>query len=413
MKGSDMDQVAITGVGVISPLGQDADEFTAALQRGEVRIVEAPWADPERGRHAWVSTVDGFDPLTWMDERVVDGTDVFAQYAIAAAVQAVTQHGAELDPLRTGVVLGTTMSGVTSLVEAQRALDLEGPQAVHRKLNIRAWPNMAAGQLAMRWKLHGPLLTVSSACASAIDAIGTAAGWIESGRADVVVTGGTERGLCEILYHSQAGYGMSRGTPDPGLAMLPFDKRRTGIVEGEGAAVLVLERLDRARARGAEVLGTVRGYASLSDGHHPSAPDPSAVWEAAAIRGAQADAGLAGDGREVDAIVAHATSTPKGDTVEIKAINEVFGDRGDSLLVTSIKGSVGHTGAASGAMGVLVGLQAMRAGALPPVGGTSEVEDGARFRVVTGAPAAAGIEIVQVNAFGFGGQNSSLVIAAP
>lgn len=404
-----MERVAITGVGIVSPLGQSAGEFTSALQDGRIRIVEAPWADPAAGRHAWVSTIEGFDPHAWMDDRVVDGTDVFAQYAIAAAAQAVADHGEELDVERTGVVIGTTMSGVQSLAEAQRALDLEGPHAIHRKLNIKAWPNMAAGQLALRWKLHGPLLTVSSACASANDAIGTAAQMIESGRADVMIAGGTEHGLTEILYWAQTSYGMSQGTADPAMAMLPFDVRRTGIVEGEGAAVLVLERYERAVARGAHIHGVVRGYASLSDGFHPSSPDPSAKWEAEAIRRAHSDAGLAAS--DVDAIVAHATSTPKGDTVEIKAVNEVFGDRGDSLLVTSLKGSIGHTGAASAAMGVIAGLQAMDAGALPPVGGTSEVEGGAQFRIVTGEPAKADIGVVQVNAFGFGGQNSSLVIS--
>lgn len=405
-----MDSVAITGIGIVSPLGNSPEEFTSGLQEGRVRIVSAPWADPDGGRHAWISTIEDFDPLRWMDERVVDGTDIFAQYALAAAVQAADDHGDDLDPERTGVVLGTTMSGVASLVEAQRTLDLDGPQGISRKLNIRAWPNMAAAQLALRWKLHGPLLTVSTACASSIDAIGTAAQMIDGGRADVMLTGGTEHGLSEILYWSQMSYGMSQGVADPDLATVPFDVRRTGVVEGEGAAVLVLERLDRAQARGARIYGMVRGYSSLSDGYHPSAPDPSAEWEAEAMRRAQADAGLAAGGADVDAVVAHATSTPKGDTVEIRAINEVFGDRGDSLLVTSIKGNVGHTGAASGAMGVLAGLQAMSAGQLPPVGRTRHPEESARFRVVVDEPAKADIDVVQVNAFGFGGQNSSLVV---
>jgi 3-oxoacyl-[acyl-carrier-protein] synthase II len=154
----------------------------------------------------------------------------------------------------------------------------------------------------------------------------------------------------------------------------------------------------------------VRGYASLSDGYHPSSPDPTGRWEAEAMRRAHADAGLAPGGAAVDAVVAHATSTPKGDTVEIAAINEVFGDRGDSLLVTSLKGNIGHTGAASAAMGVIAGLQAMTAGQLPQVGTTEQVEEGALFRVVVREPAKADIATVQVNAFGFGGQNSSLVV---
>ena len=295
-----MEQVAITGVGVISALGSGFDSFTEGLDTGRWVVEPAPWADPPSGRHAWNSPVSSFDPARWIDERVRSGTDLFAQYALAAAAQAVQDHGADLEPERTGVVIGTTMAGAGSLVEAQRLLDTKGPQAVPRKLNIQAWPNMAAGQIALRWRLHGPLLTVSTACASGLDAIGTAAEMIESGRADVVIAGGTERGLSEVLYHSQTAYGMSGAVSDPALATMPFDRRRSGLVEGEGAAVVVLERADRARARGARVYGLLRGYASLSDGYHPSSPDPSGRWEAEAKAG-----------RSVDARVIN-TSSPSG-----------------------------------------------------------------------------------------------------
>ncbi len=229
-----MEQVAITGVGVISALGSGGDSFTEGLDTGRWVVEPAPWADPPSGRHAWISPVSSFDPARWIDERVRSGTDLFAQYALAAAAQAVQDHGADLEPERTGVVIGTTMAGAGSLVEAQRLLDPKGPQAVPRKLNIQAWPNMAAGQIALRWRLHGPLLTVSTACASGLDAIGTAAEMIESGRADVVIAGGTERGLSEVLYHSQTAYGMSGAVSDPALATMPFDRRRSGLVEGEG-----------------------------------------------------------------------------------------------------------------------------------------------------------------------------------
>lgn len=406
-----MEQVAITGVGVISALGSGFDSFTEGLDTGRWVVEPAPWADPPSGRHAWISPVSSFDPARWIDERVRSGTDLFAQYALAAAAQAVQDHGADLEPERTGVVIGTTMAGAGSLVEAQRLLDTKGPQAVPRKLNIQAWPNMAAGQIALRWRLHGPLLTVSTACASGLDAIGTAAEMIESGRADVVIAGGTERGLSEVLYHSQTAYGMSGAVSDPALATMPFDRRRSGLVEGEGAAVVVLERADRARARGARVYGLLRGYASLSDGYHPSSPDPSGRWEAEAMRRAQRHADLGPD--DIRAVVAHATSTPKGDSVEITAINEVFGRRGDSLHVTSVKGNVGHTGAASGAMGVLVALHAMATGRLPHIPTTSQVEEGADFSVVVGSPAVGDFDRVQVNAFGFGGQNCSVVLERP
>lgn len=282
--------VAITGIGAITPLGASPEEFTRALDDGRTAISPAPWSDPEAPA-SWAAMVADFDPLDWMDARLVDGTDRFAQYALAAAQQAVEDHGEPLEP-GTGVVIGTTMAGVTSLTEAQRQLDLVGPEAVHRKLNIRAWPNMAAGQIAIRHALHGPLLTVSTACASSIDALGTAMGMIQTGRADVVIAGGTERGLCEVLHHSQASYGMTNPVTDPALATMPFDRRRSGLVEGEGAAVFVLESLERAIARGARIHGVLAGYGSLSDGSHPSSPDPSGIYEAQAMLGAQRMAGV-------------------------------------------------------------------------------------------------------------------------
>jgi 3-oxoacyl-[acyl-carrier-protein] synthase II len=233
-------------------------------------------------------------------------------------------------------------------------------------------------------------------------------GMIETGRADVVIAGGTERGLCEVLHHSQMQYGMTNAVTDPAMATMPFDRRRSGLVEGEGAAVFVLERADRARERGAEILGLLTGYGSLSDGSHPSSPDPSGVWEAEAMRQAQRSAGLEPDA--ISGIVAHATSTPKGDVVEITAINEVFGDRRGSLPATSIKGNVGHTGAASGGMGLALALHAMKTGRLAHIAPTSEVEPEALFDVVIEKPAVGDYRAIQVNAFGFGGQNSSLIV---
>jgi 3-oxoacyl-[acyl-carrier-protein] synthase II len=304
------------------------------------------------------------------------------------------------------------MAGARALLEAQHLLETKGPEAVPRKLNIQAWPNMAAGQVAMRWKLHGPLLTVSTACASSLDAIGTAARLVQSGVADVVLAGGTESGLCAALYYSQAAYGMSQAVTDPRRASLPFDVCRSGIVEGEGAGVVVLERAERARARGAKVYGMVRGYASISDGYHPSSPDPSGEWEALAMRQAQADAGLAaGAGVEgVDAVIAHGTGTPQGDLAEITAIDTVFARRRRDLPVTSVKGNIGHTGAAAGVMNVLAALHGMEHGRLVPTAGTTDPEPSATFRVVLDRPFEAELDTVQLNAFGFGGQDASLIL---
>jgi 3-oxoacyl-[acyl-carrier-protein] synthase II len=232
---------------------------------------------------------------------------------------------------------------------------------------------------------------------------------IESGQADVIIAGGTECGLAPALAYSQRSYGMSSPPDRADRASLPFDVHRCGVVEGAGAAVVVLENAGRAARRGAHTYGLVTGYASLSEGFHPSSPEPSGRWEAEAMRRAQHDAGLPGP-EAVDAVIAHATATPAGDLAEARAINDVFGEHAAELPVTSIKGHVGHTGSASGVMGLLAGLHGMQAGTLVQVAGTTEVEPEARFRVITRAPAKADIDVLQVNGFGFGGQDACLIV---
>lgn len=402
-----MDNVAITGVGILSSLGPSIDEFFARLMAGHVEVTNAPWA--EEGEYAWVSMVPTFEPTDWMDERVARGTDPFAQYAIAAAVQAVSSCGiAELDPLRTAVILGTSMAGVETLVDSQHGLDTVGIEGVSRKLQIQAWPNMAAGQIALRYGLHGPLLTVCTACASSLDAVGIAARMIASGMVDAAIAGGSDRARSRVTSLAAGLYGMAQQQPDPYKACRPFDVNRTGVMGGEGAGMLILERGDLARARGAQVHGWVRGYANLSDGFHPSSPEPNGRWEIRTMELALAEAGL--PATAVDALVAHGTGTPVGDTAEIRAINHVFAGRSSPLPVTSIKGNVGHTAGAAGVMGLLAGLWGMREGAVVPTAGTTDVDPEVEFEVVIEKPAPADIETLQVNSFGFGGQDASLIV---
>ncbi|TSD65133.1 beta-ketoacyl-[acyl-carrier-protein] synthase family protein [Aeromicrobium piscarium] len=402
-----MENVAITGAGVISSVGLGLDGFIDGLEAGRTGTRRAPWARPDEGRHAWYSPVPDFDPRRWLDERTVTGTVEFSQYAVIAADQALEMAG--LEPSSdTGVVFGTAMAGASALAGAQHLLETEGPAAVPRKLQIQAWANLAAGHIAMRHGLHGPLMTVSTACAAGLDALGYAVRLVRSGEADVVIAGGSEHAFSEVLYQAQLNYGMSGGVEDPRLATMPFDTRRSGLVEGAGAAMFVLEGLDHARARGAEVLGVVSGYANVSDAFHPSAPEPSGRWEAESMMRAIRQAGC--EPADVDGIVAHATSTPKGDDAEIAAINTVFGDRPDSLHVTSLKGNVGHTGGASGAMGVAVALHVLRSGRLPHLPTTEQPEPAARFHIVTERPTVADFSVIQVNSFGFAGQDSSMVL---
>jgi 3-oxoacyl-[acyl-carrier-protein] synthase II len=419
-----MSRVVVTGMGIVSPLGESVEAFLGGLKRNAVAIRPAPWVGDDDESFAWWAVVEDFDPLEWMDERVAGGTDLFAQFALAAAEQAVRDAGlTDLDPLRTAVVHGTSMGGMRALMKAQHQLDTEGRAAIDRKTMIKIWPNMAASQIAMRFGLHGPQMTVCTACASSIDAIGTAMGMLAAGRVDVAIVGGTEGGMplasgaadgdfVPANFHGQALYGMTTTTNrDPLRASLPFDRHRSGIVNGEGSAMLVLEREDHARARGARVLAEVAGYGSLADGHHPSSPEPSGKWEAAAMAQALDQAGA--EPAAVDVLVAHATATPKGDSAEIRAINTLFGGRDVPLPVISLKGHIGHTGAASGAMGAIVGINAMHAGWLPNVAGTTEVDPEVEFHVVTREPVDVDASVVQINAFGFGGQDASMVLRRP
>ena len=413
-----MSEVVVTGMGAVTSLGHDVPRFWAGLRDGEVAVHEAPWADANH--FAWWSSVRDFDPGDWVSPAVASGSDLFTLLALAASEQALQEAGlAEPDPRRTGVVLGTSMGGTRALLKAQHALETGGPDAVDRKTMIQIWPNMAAAQIAMKRGLHGPSLTFCTACASSLDAIGSAADLIRSGRADVVIAGGAEGGFglpdgspdgafVPAVFHGQAAYGVTTGDAARLRASIPFDVDRTGIVVGEGAGMVVLESRTYAERRGAAVLGSVRGYASLADAHHPSSPEPNGTWEAETMEQALASAGLTA--ADVDAVLAHGTSTPKGDTAEIRAINRVY--RGEPVKVTSIKGNLGHTAGAAGAMSAIAALNALREGVLPHTAGTTKVDPEADFEVVTTRPAEIASAHVQVNAFGFGGQNASLVLAA-
>ncbi len=406
-----MEPVAITGLGVISSIGQDVETFCDNLMAAKAAVGPTPWNNEEGMENVWISLVDGFEPLDWMDERVAAGSDPFAQYMIAAAVQAVEASGIEeFDPFRTGVVMGTCQSGAESLCKAQQAYDERGADGVPRKLQIMAWPNMAAGQISLRWGLHGPLLTVSTACASSVDAMGVAARMINAGQADVIIAGGGDSARSLIITLSAGLYGMYTRQPDPALACLPFDIKRNGIMGGEGAGVVILESAEHAAKRGAHVHGYIRGYGQMADASHPSSPEPNGKYEAMTMQMAIKDAGLPGGAADVDGVVAHGTATTIGDTAEIRAINSLHKERHTTLRVASVKGHVGHTVSAAGAMNLMAALRSMEIGAFAPTAGTTDVDPEAEFEVVTRRPSEGPVNVVQVNGFGFGGQNASLIV---
>ncbi|HRK18664.1 MAG TPA: beta-ketoacyl-[acyl-carrier-protein] synthase family protein [Hyphomicrobiaceae bacterium] len=409
-------QVAITGAGVVSSIGIGRQAFLDNVYAGRTRIAAPPWDHRPEFDGVWISNIVDFDPLAFMPAKVAEGTDRFGQYLLAAATEAVRSAGYEAPPVpdRTAVVCCTALGSVHTIAGSQHGLDTIGPDGISSKFHIRAWPNMGAAQIALRWKLHGPLLTVATACASSLDAIAQAARMVESGQADMAIAGGADASMTELRVLSGARYGMFKPVADSTKASRPFDRDRTGAVLGEGSAIVVLERLADAEKRGANILGVVRGAASLSDAYHVSSPGPDGTWQAETMRRAISEASLPGGVSSVDAVIAHATATPVGDLAEARAIHRVFGDDAPPVRVTSLKGHTGHPAGGAGGMGLVAGLEAMQRGHVPPVAGTTVLDPEIRFRVPTfaqngddgGGPVAA----IAVNAFGFGGQNACLVV---
>lgn len=416
-------KAVITGMGVVCPSGITLDEFKRNLWDGTISIerVSLPVGNGDYAE-AWAGRVKGFKPMDFLEDRVIDGTDLGQQFAIVAAELAKREAGiGDFDPRRTALVTGSSSGGAVSLQYAQHLLDTEGPAAVPAKTMIKVLPNMAAFQMAARWGLHGPQITISQACATGVDVVGIASHLISSGLADVAIAGGYEAsngfdhgypddGFVPAMVSAQVSYGMAPAA-NATFPSRPFDKERTGVVTGEGAAFIVLEGADHASRRGASVLATVEGYASIADSHHPSSPDPTGRWEEEVMRMALDMARVSPD--EVDAVIAHGTATRKGDDAEILALNSVFGDRADPVPVTSVKGHMGHPGAASGTIAIIAALLAMQEGSVPPTAGTVDVEESARFDVVVRKPKEADVRTVLVNAFGFGGQNAAIVLRSP
>ena len=409
-----MENVAITGLGVISSIGLDIQTFNANLLAGKVVAGPAPW--PKDHENIWMSLIEGFNPGVWMEDRVVRNSAPFAHYALAAAAQAVADSGLEsFDPLRTAVVVGSALGGVDCYAEDQARFDAEGPGSISSKFMANSLLNMPAAHLSLRYGLHGPQLAIATACASSHDAMGIAARMIESGEIDVAITGGTDCAISPLVFFGARNNRMFTPQPDPLKTCRPFNAERFGVMLGEGAGMFVLERADRARKRGARIHARLRGYATLADGYHPSSPEPEGRWGQRVMELAIESARLPGGAAEVDAVVAHGTGTPVGDIAELAALNRLYGARNTPMRVMSPKGNFGHPHGPAGALGLLAGLFSMQQGALMPTAGTHDprelMPEVDRLHAVIGAPAEGRIDVLQVNAFGFGGQNSSLIVS--
>ena len=391
-----MEGVVVTGRGVVSPVGEGAGAFFDALLAGRGGVTDegvAPCAD--------------FDPEVAMTPKEARRADRFTQLAVAAAQSATEQANLPdgVEPSRIGVVVGTGVGGLTTLQHECKTWLEEGDRAVSPLFVTMMMPNAAAGSIAMRVGAHGPGFSIASACATGAHAIGEGMRLIQRGEADAVVAGGTEAalvGLCIAAFRRMGA--MSREN-----VSRPFDVRRDGFCMGEGAGVLVLEREEHARARGAEILGRVIGYGASNDAFHITQPDENGRGAADAMRAALRDADLAPE--DVGYVNAHGTSTPYNDRIETQAIREVLGE--DGPPVSSCKGATGHSLGAAGAIEAIACLEALRRGALPPTLGLEQVDPECAADHVAGAPREApDLKVALSNSFGFGGQNATLILAA-
>ncbi|HEX8857253.1 MAG TPA: beta-ketoacyl-[acyl-carrier-protein] synthase II [Thermoleophilaceae bacterium] len=397
-------RVVITGAGAVTPLGVGA---TTLLER---------WAGGECGIEDGEGRCSDFEPADVLSKKELRRTDRFVQFAIAACAEAFEQAGwsdeVPVEPDRVGCIVGTGIGGLSSLEDQHDVLRERGAE----KLSPLAVPLMMANAgsagLAMRHGLGGPAFSTVSACAAGADAIGTASRLIRTGDADAMVAGGAEAAITPLATTAFAAMG---ATSETGISR-PFDRRRDGFVMGEGAGVLVLESEHSASARGAEPIGEVLGYGASSDAHHLTAPDPSGSGAARAVGRALDDAGIGPD--DVDYVNAHGTSTPLNDRSETDALKLALGDeRAHQVPVSSTKSAIGHLLGAAGAVEAIATVLALRGRVIPPTLGWEERDEGldldyvpreSRELELNGSDRAVAIS----EAFGFGGHNAVLVLAA-
>ncbi len=397
-------RVVVTGTGTVTSLGVGAPTLTDRWIAGESGIVDG------------LSRCADFDPTEFMARKQVRRTDRFTQLAIAATQEALTEAGWDdadvpYPPERVGCIVGTTVGGLTTEEEMVLRLRDGGPGAVSAMTVPMVMCNAAAGNLALLHGWLGPTFAVSSACASGATAIGVALRTIQAGDADAIVTGASEAAVTDTALASFR----ALETLSPTGRSLPFDARRDGFVLGEGAGVMVLEAADTAQARGAGIIGEVLGYGSTTDGHHLTAPDPEARGAIRAIELALRDAGIAAD--RLDYVNAHGTATKLNDRAETLALHRALGPVAQRIPVSSTKSVIGHLLAAAAVVEVVATLHALRRRVIPPTAGYREREEGLDLDYVpVSRPLARGDRgrppIALANAFGFGGHNVVLCVAA-
>ena len=407
-------RVVVTGVGLVTPLGPDVASSWAGLLAGRSGAGPITKFDPSRLGVRFACEVKGFDALQYMDRKESRRYDLFAQFALGAANQAITQAGLEgrfPDPDRTGVVIGSGIGGMQTYEDNCAAYVTKGPDRVSPFFVPMYIPDIAAGLVSIRYGLRGPNFCTVSACASSAHAIGESYKMIRHGSAAAMVAGGAEAaitGLTVAAFDNMKA--LSRRNDAPGEASRPFDKARDGFVLGDGAGVVVLESLEHARARGATILGEVIGYGMSGDAHHITAPPDDGNGAARAMEACLADGSIRRE--DVGYINAHGTSTQQGDVAETRAVKAAFGDQARRLVFGSTKSMTGHLLGGAGALECIVSLFVCTTGKIPPTINQVTPDPECDLDSAPNTMVERKVKVALSNSFGFGGHNVTLAVRA-
>ncbi|MCK4532378.1 beta-ketoacyl-ACP synthase II [bacterium] len=405
-------RVVITGIGVVSPLGEGKDEFWKALLSKKSGVGHVSFFDVSQYNSHLDAEVKNFQPESYIEKKKIKRMDRFAQFAFSAGKMAIEDaqlNMEEEDPYQVGVIIGSGMGGLQTIENEHNVILSKGPRRVSPFLIPKIITNIAPGEIAIAYGLKGPNFSLSSACASSSHSIGESMRYIRHGDADVIIAGGSDAAITPLGF---AGFcslkALSTRNDAPQKASRPFDARRDGFIMGEGAGMIVMESLEHAQKRGAYIYAELVGYRATDDAFHITAPDSSAEASSEAMKLALKDGGI--DPREVDYINAHGTSTPLNDKTETLAIKKVFGDYAYKIPISSTKSMTGHLLGAAGAVELIACILSIRDEIIHPTVNYEFPDPDCDLDYVPNESRSKKVRVALSNSLGFGGHNASLVL---
>ncbi|OFI06619.1 3-oxoacyl-[acyl-carrier-protein] synthase 2 [Clostridium acetireducens DSM 10703] len=404
-------RVVITGMGAVSPIGNNVEEFWENTKKGKLGIDFIKSFDTENFKVKLAAEVKDFKPEEYMEKKEARRMDKFCQFAVAASKQAVDSSNIDLSSInkdRFGVIIGTGIGGIETIEKEEKRLLEKGPNRINPLFIPMIIGNMAAGNIAIRFGAKGVCTSIVTACATGTNAIGEAFHTIKNGYADIMITGGTEASITPLAVAGFTSLTALSKSEDPYRASIPFDNDRNGFVMGEGAGILILESLEHAKNRGANILAEIVGYGATSDAYHMTSPAPDGEGAARAMEIALKEGNV--DKKEVSYINAHGTSTPYNDKFETKAIKKVFGDLAKDIPISSTKSMIGHLLGAAGAVEAIVCINALKDNYIPATIGYKEKDEECDLDYVPNKGRNSNLNYVMSNSLGFGGHNAIILL---